>query len=113
MKFVSDRPYADPEAAARKLLDIIRASLAASGLPHRVNLFQPIPGIGVSPKETAPASGEREGRAGAVVICPGRLLQTCPVNGDCCHLFPPKKKDSAPLPSAESLNSAAKTNERP
>lgn len=34
MKFVTDRPYADPEAAARKLLDIVRASIAASGLPH-------------------------------------------------------------------------------
>ena len=34
MKFVSSRPYADPEAAARKLLDIVRASITASGLPH-------------------------------------------------------------------------------
>ena len=34
MKFVTDRPFADPEAAARKLLDIVRASIAASGLPH-------------------------------------------------------------------------------
>lgn len=34
MKFVSDRPFADPEAAARKLLDIVRASIAESGWPH-------------------------------------------------------------------------------
>ena len=34
MKFVVDRPFADPEAAARKLLDLVRASIAASGLPH-------------------------------------------------------------------------------
>jgi hypothetical protein len=34
MKFVTDRPFADPEAAARKLLDIARASIAESGLPH-------------------------------------------------------------------------------
>ena len=34
VKFVADRPFAEPEAAARKLLDIVRASIAASGLPH-------------------------------------------------------------------------------
>jgi hypothetical protein len=34
VKFVADRPFADPEAAARKLLDIALASIAASGLPH-------------------------------------------------------------------------------
>ena len=34
MKFVTDRPLADPEAAAPKLLDIVRASIAGSGLPH-------------------------------------------------------------------------------
>ena len=34
MKYVFDRPFANPEAAGRKLLDIIRASIAESGLPH-------------------------------------------------------------------------------
>jgi hypothetical protein len=34
VKFVTDRPLADPEAAARKLLDIVWASIAGSGLPH-------------------------------------------------------------------------------
>ncbi|WMT71102.1 hypothetical protein [Bradyrhizobium sp. Ash2021] len=34
MKYVTDRPFADPEAAARKLLDIVRASIAESGQPH-------------------------------------------------------------------------------
>lgn len=34
MKFVSDRPFADPDTAARKLLDIVRASIAESGLRH-------------------------------------------------------------------------------
>jgi len=34
MKFVEDRPYAGPEAAAHKLLDIIRASIANSGLSY-------------------------------------------------------------------------------
>ena len=34
VKFVADRPFADPETAARKLLDIVRASIADSGLPH-------------------------------------------------------------------------------
>jgi hypothetical protein len=34
MKFVEDRPFADPEAAARKLVDLVRASIADSGLPH-------------------------------------------------------------------------------
>lgn len=32
MKFVEPRPYADPDAAARKLLDIVRTSIAESGL---------------------------------------------------------------------------------
>ncbi|MEO6780995.1 MAG: hypothetical protein ABI407_07520 [Bradyrhizobium sp.] len=32
MKFVGDRPFSDPDAAARKLLDIVRASIAESGL---------------------------------------------------------------------------------
>ena len=34
MKFVSARPYVDPDDAARKLLDIVRASIAISGLPY-------------------------------------------------------------------------------
>jgi hypothetical protein len=34
MKYVTDRPFADPEAAARKLLDIVRGSINESGLPH-------------------------------------------------------------------------------
>ena len=34
MKFAADRPLADPEAAARKLLDIVRASIAESKLRH-------------------------------------------------------------------------------
>lgn len=34
MKYVTDRPFAEPEAAARKLLDIVRASIAESRLPH-------------------------------------------------------------------------------
>jgi hypothetical protein len=34
MKFISDRPFADPDAAARKLLDIVRESINESGLPH-------------------------------------------------------------------------------
>ena len=34
MKFTEDLPFADPEAAARKPLDIVRASIAESGLPH-------------------------------------------------------------------------------
>ena len=34
MKFAADRPFADPEAAARKLLDIVRGSIAKSGLTH-------------------------------------------------------------------------------
>jgi hypothetical protein len=29
-----DRPFANPEAAARKLLDIVRTSIAKSGLPY-------------------------------------------------------------------------------
>jgi hypothetical protein len=33
VKFVTDRSFADPEAAARKLLDIVRASIAESQLP--------------------------------------------------------------------------------
>ncbi len=32
MKFVSDRPFANPDAAARQLLDIVRTSIAESGL---------------------------------------------------------------------------------
>ncbi len=31
MKFVESRPFADPDAAARKLLDIVRTSIAESG----------------------------------------------------------------------------------
>ena len=34
MKFVDNKPLADPEAAARKLLDIVRASIAESSLPY-------------------------------------------------------------------------------
>ena len=34
MKYVTDRPFADPEAAARKLLDLVRASIAESGQPY-------------------------------------------------------------------------------
>ena len=34
MKLTEDLPFADPEAAARKPLDIVRASIAESGLPH-------------------------------------------------------------------------------
>ena len=36
MKFVrdSDRPLSNPDAAARKLLDIVRASIAESGLRY-------------------------------------------------------------------------------
>jgi hypothetical protein len=34
MKYAADRPFANPEAAARKLLDIVRASVAESGLRH-------------------------------------------------------------------------------
>jgi hypothetical protein len=30
MKFTSDRPFADPDAAARKLLEIVRGSMAES-----------------------------------------------------------------------------------
>lgn len=32
MKLTEDRPYAKPEAAARLLLDIVRASIVASDL---------------------------------------------------------------------------------
>jgi hypothetical protein len=31
-KFIGDRPFADPEAAARKLLDIVRGFIEQSGL---------------------------------------------------------------------------------
>ena len=34
MKYAADRPFASPEAAARKLLDIVRASIAESRLPY-------------------------------------------------------------------------------
>ncbi|MEO6783683.1 MAG: hypothetical protein ABI407_19420 [Bradyrhizobium sp.] len=34
MKFVGDRPFANPDAAARKLHDIVRASIAESGLRY-------------------------------------------------------------------------------
>jgi hypothetical protein len=34
MKFVANRPFSDPEAAARKPLDLVRASIAESGLQH-------------------------------------------------------------------------------
>jgi hypothetical protein len=34
MKFAEDRPYADPEAAARRLLDIVRGSIVESELPY-------------------------------------------------------------------------------
>jgi hypothetical protein len=34
MKLTSDRPYADPEVAARKLLDVVRDSVAESKLPY-------------------------------------------------------------------------------
>ena len=33
MKYFSDRPFNDPEAAARKLLDLVRTSISSSGLP--------------------------------------------------------------------------------
>lgn len=34
MKYAVDREFANPEAAARKLLDIVRASIAESSLPY-------------------------------------------------------------------------------
>jgi hypothetical protein len=34
MKFIEPRPFADPNTAARKLLDIARGSIADSGLRH-------------------------------------------------------------------------------
>jgi hypothetical protein len=34
MKFTADRHFADLEAAARKLLDIVKASMAESGWPY-------------------------------------------------------------------------------
>jgi hypothetical protein len=34
MKFTLDRPYSDPEAAARLLLDIVRGSIDESKLPY-------------------------------------------------------------------------------
>jgi hypothetical protein len=34
MKYFSDRLFNHPEAAARKLLDLVRASIATSGLPY-------------------------------------------------------------------------------
>ena len=34
MKFVGDRSFSDPDAAARKLLDIVRVSIAESGLRY-------------------------------------------------------------------------------
>jgi hypothetical protein len=34
MKFAAARPYADPEAAARLLLDIVRGSIVESDLPY-------------------------------------------------------------------------------
>jgi hypothetical protein len=34
MKFIEARPFTDPDAAARKLLDIVRGSINESGLPH-------------------------------------------------------------------------------
>ena len=34
MKYVADKAFADPETAARKLLDIVRASIAESRLPY-------------------------------------------------------------------------------
>lgn len=34
MKFIADRPFSDPDAAARKLLDIVRGSIAKSNLPY-------------------------------------------------------------------------------
>lgn len=33
-RFKEDRPLASPEAAARKLLEIVQAEVAESGLPH-------------------------------------------------------------------------------
>ena len=33
MKYFSDRPFNDPEVAARKLLDLVRNSISTSGLP--------------------------------------------------------------------------------
>ena len=34
MKFATDRPYTDPEAAARLLLDIVRGSVVESDMPY-------------------------------------------------------------------------------
>jgi hypothetical protein len=34
VKFATERPYADPEAAARLLLDIVRGSIVESDLPY-------------------------------------------------------------------------------
>jgi hypothetical protein len=34
MKLTEDRPYANPEAAARLLVDIVRASIVEGGLLH-------------------------------------------------------------------------------
>lgn len=34
MKYSSDRPFNDPEAVARTLLDLVRNSIATSGLPY-------------------------------------------------------------------------------
>lgn len=33
-RFKDDRPFASPEAAARKLLEIVQAEVAGSGLPY-------------------------------------------------------------------------------
>ena len=34
MKFITDRPFSHPDAAARKLLDIVRGSIEESGAPY-------------------------------------------------------------------------------
>jgi hypothetical protein len=34
MKFVDQRPFADPEIAARKLLEIANSAEASAGRPH-------------------------------------------------------------------------------
>jgi hypothetical protein len=44
MKFIGDRLFSDPDAAARKLLDIVRAFIAESRLPHARSLQPQIPG---------------------------------------------------------------------
>jgi hypothetical protein len=42
MKFAPDRPFTDPDAAARKLLDIVRGSIAASTLSTARRMYRRI-----------------------------------------------------------------------